>query len=93
MDLLFKRYASPFVYLDSLMELGRLKDGIEKMIEEDGNDRLWQLYLHSFPKQSFKDWKNTVLTPKAQELSMTEMTTIVSESQDILKSFSIVGKE
>lgn len=87
MDLLFKRYASPFDYMDSLMTIGNLEDGIRSTIKEANEEKLWSLYLHSYQKVSFKEWREQVIVEKPKELSQAEMTTIIEQSNNILKSF------
>ena len=89
MDLLFKRYASPFAYLDGLLATHSMLQGIKYLVNQEDEDKLWQLYLHSYQKQSFNDWKKQVLEVESNphEVSEAEMATIIKQSNDILKSF------
>lgn len=88
MDLLFKRYASPFLFLDGLLELGKLEEGIKYLLEEENDEKLWQLYLHSNPSKSFNEWKKDINSnDKPKGLSSEEVITQVEKSKDILKAF------
>lgn len=93
MDLLFKRYASPFLFLDSLMELGILKEGLDNLIEQDAEETMWELYLHSMPSKSFNDWKEEVFKRNKEHdgLSESEVITQVNEAEAILRSFRKKG--
>lgn len=73
--------------MDSLMAMHRLEDGIREAIRQDNDDHLWQLYLHTFPQGSFKDWKEKTVINTPKEVSQTEMTTLLDKSQNILNNF------
>ena len=92
MDLLFKRYASPFCYIDVLLENGALYDGVLNIWEEYNNDKAWEMYLSYNPNnsKSFEDWKEDIKN-KAQAkepLSKAQVGATVKKSQNILKSFN-----
>lgn len=91
MDLLYHRYASPFNYLQGLMDSGNLITGINYLFEQENERKLWELYLHSYPSTSFDDWKKKVLNnvERPKELSQKEVAIEVNKSSNILKSFSI----
>ena len=91
MDLLYHRYASPFNYLQGLMDSGNLITGINYLFEQENERKLWELYLHSYPSNSFDDWKKKVLNKveRPKELNQKEVAIEVNKSSNILKSFSI----
>lgn len=91
MDLLYHRYASPFNYLQGLLECGDLITGINYLFEQDNERKLWELYLHSYPSDSFEDWKKKVTSniDRPKELNQKEIAIEVNKSSEILKSFSI----
>lgn len=91
MDLLYQRYASPFDYLDSLLLIGQLEKGVLNVLEQDNEDRLWQLYLHSLPynKQSYNDWKKGATKANVTELSEDQIKIQVNKAENILKTFHI----
>lgn len=93
MDLLFKRYASPFLYLDNLIDSGMLAQGIYQIIEADDNDKMWDVYLHAYstPSMSFVDWKKAILEenqePQTQSMSEDELKTAQENADRILNNF------
>lgn len=91
MDLLYHRYASPFNYLQGLMDSGNLLVGINYLFEQENERKLWDLYLHSYPSDSFDDWKKKVLTniERPKELSQKQIAIEVNKSNEILKAFHI----
>ena len=60
MDLLFKRYASPFVLLDNFIATNSLSDFIDDFLkfigEERQEDTKWQFFLHKVFDKSWKDF-------------------------------------
>lgn len=95
MDLLFKRYASPFSYIDGLIDMGMLESGVLNLLECDNEDKMWELYLHSSPytapHQSFDEWKEEIKTnnEQAKPLNDYELKAALKESQDILDNFHV----
>lgn len=45
MDLLFSKYASPFVLLDEMLFSNRLSDFVCTVAEKENDRKLWQMYL------------------------------------------------
>lgn len=98
MDLLFKRYASPFLFLDILIENNNLSNGIDELIERKNEDRWWEMYLATLPlnEMSYEDWKKASLnnsSKKEKSLSKKEVETTVNKSQQILSNFKPLKKE
>lgn len=90
MDLLYHRYASPFIYMQDLFTTGNLSKGILHLYETENDRKLWELYLHSFPSESYKDWKEKVTSNQApKELTQEEINVQVSKSNNILETFHI----
>ena len=92
-DLIFKRYSSPFLFLDNLIIQGKLSEGIDTIYKQTDEDKLWQLYL-SIPmkEKSYEDWKNEVLfKDKEQEQDSFEVAENLEEVKNkvrnILKTF------
>lgn len=91
MDLLFRSYASPFLFIDSLIDSDMLVEGIINMFEKENDNKLWQMYLTIKPNQSFKEWKKSVLNKNTQVQHMTKEKAeiMLKESEDILNNFHI----
>lgn len=90
MDMLYHRYACPFDYLDTLLELGEMPQGIREMLYQDNDNKLWEMYLHSMPTKSFNEWKKSISKNQVgKALSNAEMGSIINKSNNILKAFSL----
>lgn len=62
MDLLFSRYASPYLFLEEVLELRRLADSVYSIAKEKHDEKWWQLYLSLVANPyaeigSFEDFK------------------------------------
>ena len=99
MDLLHKRYASPFSLLDNLIRTEQFSEWVEqfleKTMEEENNRKDWEFYLHKVWNKSFIDWKNemTVQTNQGDVMDEAKKEEIVSRSNDILNNFIPVPQE
>ena len=71
--------------------MGNLSKGILHLYEAENDRKLWEMYLHSFPSESFEDWKKKTIesNAKAKELTHAEVTEEVNKSNDILKTFRV----
>lgn len=96
MDLIFKRYSSPFLFLDNLIETGDLEEGIDVIISQSDDDKDWELYLSLNPwnEKDFRTWKNDILkSNSSNEITMNKLEAEkhfeieVEKSQNILKGF------
>lgn len=87
MDLLFKRYASPFLLVDQMLLTGNFADFVVKLVELDADEELWQFYLAKVEGQSFVDWKSSLNSGQAKEMSDDEIKATVKSSFDILNGF------
>ena len=76
--------------MQSLLDTGNLPQGFIHLFEAENDRKLWDLYLHSFPSESFEDWKEKVTSNKApKELTQDEIEIQVSKSNNILETFRI----
>ena len=86
MDLIFKRYSSPFIFLENLIENNKFYDGVHTIWNKANDDKLWELYLHSMSEKSFTDWKNELTykdeTPKEENLEVAKI-----KARNILNHF------
>ena len=95
MDLLYRRYNNPFSFLSRMISKYSLTDTIIKIWNEAQEEKVFNMYLHSFSDKSFYEYKEEVLNSKRkQQENSHEMiddekkTEIVKKSNDILKSFN-----
>ena len=72
MDLLFKRYTSPFLLLDNLIQTNSLSsfiDDIFKFINSENQERThWEFFLHKVYDES---WNDFIERTKSEENSQT----------------------
>ena len=72
MDLLFKRYASPFLLLDNLIQTSSLSEFIDDMfnfINKETQERIqWEFFLHKVYDES---WNDFIERTKSEENSQT----------------------
>lgn len=84
MDLLFHRYASPFL-LDQVILYGDLSEFISTVWKIKDEEMQWQYFLSKVFDKSFDDFKNTL---KQQEPpSKEEIETTVKDSMAMMDSF------
>lgn len=87
--MVFKRYSSPFLFLDNLLEQGCFYEGIDTIFNQIEEEKMWQLYL-SIPikEQSYINWKNEVLQPVEQPVVRKKNIEVAKkEAKEILKNF------
>ena len=89
--MIFKRYSSPFLFLDNLIIQGRFSDGIDTIYKQLDEEKMWQLYL-SIPmkEKSYVDWKNEVLSKEEVQPSFEaskDINEIKDKARNILKNF------
>lgn len=94
MDLLFKRYANPFFFLDSyISQLGKIVDFIMK---KENEDKLWQMYVATLlvNDKSFEEFKqenmiqqNTFKEIKNTMASKEDIDATIEKSKEILSVF------
>lgn len=93
MDLLFKRYADPFSFINGMILTGRFHEFVVSMWNtetKEQNDReIWEFYLHRVLDKSFDDFKEE-LRINAENRNMSERTieTTVQHSMNILQNFN-----
>lgn len=94
MDMLFQKYACPFLFLEQILQVGRFPEFVDeflKMHNEDVQDEtMWQLYLHSaFLSETFEAFKSRCVVPNVAEQPKVKVNleATVKESMNILDGF------
>jgi len=96
MDLIFKRYSSPFLFLDFLIENDEFDEGIDTIISQNEKDKDWQLYLSLNPwnDKPFKEWRdevyqssNSIENNMSKKQAEEHFKTEYEKSQNILNNF------
>ena len=85
MDLLFHRYASPFLLLDQIIPSGDLSDFISTVWEIRDEEMQWQYFLSKVFDKSFDDFREALKSQKV--MSQEEIETTIQDSINIMNSF------
>ena len=90
MDLLFKRYASPFVLLDNLIFTNSTSDFISDLIktinEEQEKKELWDFFLHKVYDKSWKEFVDEINISKEQK--EVDLGATLTKSSEMLINFT-----
>lgn len=84
MDLLFHRYASPFLLLDQIIPFGGLSDFIGTVWQMHDEEMQWQYFLSRVFDKSFEDFKESL---KPQGMTKQEIETTIKDSIAMMDSF------
>lgn len=87
MDLLFKRYASPFLLVDQMLLTGQFSTFVTEIFDFDSDERLWNIFLHKVEGQSFNEWKASLGQESNQKMTKNEIEATINDSFDILNGF------
>lgn len=92
MDLLFKRYASPFLFIDGMLQTGRFDEFVVEFVQtynkETEEQMNWEFYLNKVQEGSYKDFVDEIENNKNnQEMSEERIEEIVQHSMNILNNF------
>lgn len=93
MDLLHKRYASPFSLLDNMICSLQFSDFVEHLLnkahEEEEDRKLWEFYLAKVHDKSFEEFKQSLKQGAKQGDVMEEAKKeeIITKSTAILNGF------
>ena len=93
MDLLFKRYASPFLFIDGMIQTGRFTEFVENFVDTNNKEKqekaLWEYYLFREWERSFNDFKESVENDRKNAAqSVYDIETTVQNSMNILQNFN-----
>ena len=94
MDLLFSRYASPFLLLDQMILTDRFSAFVSELLrirnEEKDEQTLWEFFLHKVFDKSYAEFLRETKQPSpAETVSRDELEATVRHSFDILDGFKI----
>lgn len=94
MDLLFKRYASPFLLLNQMILTDGLSEFVSELLqirnEEKDEQTLWEFFLHRVFDKSYAEFLKEAKQPSpAESVSKEELETTVKHSFDMLNEFTI----
>ena len=93
MDLLFKRYASPFPFMDGMILTGRFNEFVRELVHahniENEEKIEWEVYLHKVQGMTFSEFHEQIEQDKELQ-NMTEETKVsnVQTAMNILNNFN-----
>lgn len=89
MDLLFKRYASPFLLLDNYILSEMFYEFIINFMDLQNEELIWDVWIHKIFDKTFDDFKESLLSEAINNVKPTkkQLETTVKTSQQILDSF------
>lgn len=95
MDLVFKRYSSPFLFLDVLIENNNFSEGIDELFNQQKEERWWELYLATLPlnEKTYECWRKEMekeisTKPTNSSLTKKEIEASINKAQNILDNFN-----
>lgn len=98
MDLLYKKYASPFSLLDLMLQFNRFDEFVDEVIDAYNDELLWQMYLSLLSNpfyennKSFDEFKKQLKEQTIQEpnnkITEKEIEATINHSKEILNSFN-----
>lgn len=96
MDLLAKRYASPFFVLDDMIRLGQLHDFLSEVlqaiVEEEKEKYRWEFFLHKVYDKSYDEYLRMVNSAENEQnetpITEAEIMDVCEFSQNILEGFT-----
>jgi hypothetical protein len=87
MDLLFSKYASPFIFIDQMILNGTLCEMIDEIWKIEDDKKLWDFYLHKVHDKSFDEFVNSIRGNHESKSEPEQLETTVKESYSILAGF------
>ena len=87
MDLLFRRYASPFLLLDEVIKNNRLSEFVAEVMKSENERQTWEFYLHKVFDKSYSDFKESLGTVEGTVPSEANLEATVKSSENILNNF------
>ena len=86
MDLLFVRYASPFVLLDGLILTNSLKNFVDDFFDFINEDREWEFFLHKVYGKSWSEFSNEMKQSENQK--QVDLGATIVKSKNMLNNFT-----
>lgn len=96
MDLLCRRYASPFLFVNEMLKVGRFAEFVDNLIKTDNKEKeekaVWEYYLSArmqFYEGSFEDFKEGLKNNRDNaNMTAKDIETTVNHSMKILNNFN-----
>ena len=86
MDLLFVRYASPFVLLDGLIMTNSLNSFVDDFFDFVNEERNWEFFLHKVYDQSWSDFVKEI--EQSENQKPVDLGATIVKSKNMLNNFT-----
>ena len=86
MDLLFTRYASPFVLLDGLIMTNSLNSFVDDFFDFVNEERNWEVFLHKVYDQSWSDFVKEI--EQSENQKPIDLGATLVKSKNMLSNFT-----
>ena len=86
MDLLFVRYASPFVLLDGLILTNSLNNFVYDFFDFINEERNWEFFLHNVYDQSWSDFVKEI--EQSENQKPIDLGATLVKSKNMLSNFT-----
>lgn len=89
MDLIFKRYANPFLLFDNLIATGRFLEFILEFIDIRNEEKIYDYWLRKVFNKGFEEFKKQVMeNNEIADVDNQNVETTINESMNILNNFN-----
>ena len=88
MDLWFSKYASPFKFLDLMIENQRLSPYVDALIDIENEKKQWEFFLYKVFDKTYDDFKNTLNVKPKQTFSKRAIVDTIKKSHTVLSEFN-----
>ncbi len=97
MDLLFSRYASPYLLMDSMIGCNRFCEFIIEIYKMHNdritNETLFDMWLHKDFENSYAEFRESVNSPIEAESQNIDFEATINDSRNILDGFNPLESE
>lgn len=100
MDLLHKRYASPFSFMGAMIDSGRFSEFVDEIVKSHNDEQkeksLWEFYLHKVnnPEVTFKDFLDEIETNEnLQNMTDDDKASALQSAFEILGNFNPLNEK
>lgn len=92
MDLLFKRYASPFLFVDGMIQSNRFSEFVSEFVHtinaENEERTNWEFFLHKINDMSFGEFVEEMKNDKGnQSMTSEDIESTILQSLNILNNY------
>ena len=90
MDLLFKRYASPFLLTDQMIRASTFAEFVSELIRITNEEKEWEVWMHRAKDKTYNEFKREIGSPitTQKETKKEDLEAIIKDSNNLLDKFN-----